>query len=81
MFDHNNLRVADPSALSSACTAVVGQLEIGQTVRASSLSVWGNFVLTQTDEEDQSLRNALDVIRRTPVNASYTSTGGIDQND
>ena len=81
MFDHINLRVADPSALSSAFTAVLDELENPADHQPASPSVWGKFALTQTDEEHQILRNALDVIRRTPVNALHTSTGGIDQND
>ena len=51
MFDHINLRVADPSALSSAFTAVLDELEIGQTTSPPNLSVWVNFALTQTDDE------------------------------
>jgi catechol 2,3-dioxygenase-like lactoylglutathione lyase family enzyme len=51
MFDHVTLRVPDLAAASSAFAAVLDQLEIGQTASTSSFSVWGNFALTQTDEQ------------------------------
>jgi catechol 2,3-dioxygenase-like lactoylglutathione lyase family enzyme len=51
MFDHITLRVADLAIASSAFAAVLDQLEIEQTTSTPSLSVWGNFALTQTDEE------------------------------
>jgi catechol 2,3-dioxygenase-like lactoylglutathione lyase family enzyme len=51
MFDHVTLRVADLVAANSAFTAVLDELEIGQTTRTPTLSVWGNFALTQTDEQ------------------------------
>jgi catechol 2,3-dioxygenase-like lactoylglutathione lyase family enzyme len=51
MFDHITLRVADLTAATHAFTAVLDELEIEQTTNTPSLSVWGNFALTQTDEE------------------------------
>jgi catechol 2,3-dioxygenase-like lactoylglutathione lyase family enzyme len=51
MFDHITLRVADLARASSALTALLDQLEIEQTTSTPSLSVWGNFALTPTDEE------------------------------
>src|SRR3979411_1719681 len=51
MFDHITLRVADLAVASSAFTATLDELEIEQTTSAPSFSVWGNFALTQTDEE------------------------------
>jgi catechol 2,3-dioxygenase-like lactoylglutathione lyase family enzyme len=51
MFDHVTLRVGDIAAATRAFTAVLDALEIEQTTRTPSLSVWGNFALTQTDEE------------------------------
>jgi catechol 2,3-dioxygenase-like lactoylglutathione lyase family enzyme len=51
MFDHITLRVADLAAASSAFTAVLDELEIAQTVSTPTFSVWGNFALTQTDEQ------------------------------
>jgi catechol 2,3-dioxygenase-like lactoylglutathione lyase family enzyme len=51
MFDHITLRVADLPMASSALTALLDQLEIEQTTSTPSLSVWGNFALTPTDEQ------------------------------
>jgi catechol 2,3-dioxygenase-like lactoylglutathione lyase family enzyme len=51
MFDHITLRVPDLAATSSAFTAVLDELEIEQTASTASFSVWGNFALTQTDEQ------------------------------
>jgi catechol 2,3-dioxygenase-like lactoylglutathione lyase family enzyme len=51
VFDHITLRVADLAAATRAFTAVLDQLEIEPTTSTPSFSVWGNFALTQTDEE------------------------------
>jgi catechol 2,3-dioxygenase-like lactoylglutathione lyase family enzyme len=51
MFDHITLRVSDLAASSAAFAAVLGELEIEQTDSTPSFSVWGNFALTQADEE------------------------------
>jgi catechol 2,3-dioxygenase-like lactoylglutathione lyase family enzyme len=51
MFDHITLRVADLAAASDAFKAPLDQLEIEQTTSSPSFSVWGNFALTQTDDE------------------------------
>jgi catechol 2,3-dioxygenase-like lactoylglutathione lyase family enzyme len=51
VFDYVTLRVPDVAAASSAFTAVLDELEIEQTTSTPSFSVWGNFALTQTDEE------------------------------
>jgi catechol 2,3-dioxygenase-like lactoylglutathione lyase family enzyme len=51
MFDHITLRVADLAAATGAFKAVLDELEIEQTTSTPSFSVWGNFALTQTDEE------------------------------
>ena len=51
MFDHVTLRVADLAAATPAFAAALDALEIEQTTSTPSLSVWGNFALTQTDEE------------------------------
>ncbi len=50
-FDHVTLRVDDLPAARSAFAALLDQLEIEQTASTPSFSVWGNFALTQTDEE------------------------------
>jgi catechol 2,3-dioxygenase-like lactoylglutathione lyase family enzyme len=51
MFDHVSLRVPDLAAASSAFTAVLAELEIEPTMSTPTFSLWGNFALTQTDEE------------------------------
>jgi catechol 2,3-dioxygenase-like lactoylglutathione lyase family enzyme len=51
MFDHITLRVADLAAARNAFAALLDQLEIEQTTDTESFAVWGNFALTQTDEE------------------------------
>jgi catechol 2,3-dioxygenase-like lactoylglutathione lyase family enzyme len=51
VFDHVTLRVEDLEVASGAFTAVLDELEIEQTSSTPSLSVWGNFALTQTDAD------------------------------
>jgi catechol 2,3-dioxygenase-like lactoylglutathione lyase family enzyme len=51
MFDHITLRVDDLADATTAFAAVLDELEIEQTTNTPSFSVWGNFALTQTDEE------------------------------
>jgi catechol 2,3-dioxygenase-like lactoylglutathione lyase family enzyme len=51
MFDHITLRVPDLAVATRAFTPVLDELEIEQTTATPSFSVWGNFALTQTDDE------------------------------
>ena len=51
MFDHITLRVSDLASCSTAISAVLDELEIEQTTSTPTFSVWGNFALTQTDED------------------------------
>ena len=51
MFDHVTLRVPDLRASTEALKAALDQLEITSTTSTPSFSVWGNFALTQTDDE------------------------------
>jgi catechol 2,3-dioxygenase-like lactoylglutathione lyase family enzyme len=51
MFDHITLRVSDLAAATRPFAAVLGELEIEQTTRTPIFSVWGNFAITQTDDE------------------------------
>jgi catechol 2,3-dioxygenase-like lactoylglutathione lyase family enzyme len=51
LFDHITLRVADLAAVRGSFAALLDQLEIEQTTDTPSFAVWGNFALTQTDEE------------------------------
>jgi len=57
MFDHVTLRVADLAAATRAFKAVLDQLEIEQTTKTPSFSVWGNFALTPTDAEHPIARH------------------------
>jgi catechol 2,3-dioxygenase-like lactoylglutathione lyase family enzyme len=51
VFDHVTLRVPDLAIARSAFTAVLDELEVEQTSSTLAFSVWGNFALTQTDED------------------------------
>jgi catechol 2,3-dioxygenase-like lactoylglutathione lyase family enzyme len=51
MFDHITLRVPDLADATRAVNAVLDELEIEQTTSTPRFSVWGNFALTQTDED------------------------------
>jgi catechol 2,3-dioxygenase-like lactoylglutathione lyase family enzyme len=51
MFDHVTLRVADLAHATRAFATVLDGLEVEQTTSTPSFSVWGNFALTQTDEQ------------------------------
>ena len=79
MFDHITLRVADLAAASSAFTAVLDGLEIKQTTSTPNFSVWGNFALTQTDEE-HSIARRVHVAFIAPTRAHVDRFGqaGID---
>jgi catechol 2,3-dioxygenase-like lactoylglutathione lyase family enzyme len=72
VFDHITLRVADLKAASSAFSAMLDALEIQQTVETSSFSVWGNFALTQTDEEHP-------VARRVQIAFTAPTTAHVDR--
>lgn len=58
MFDHVTLRVDDLADATSAFAAVLDELAITPTMRTSSFSVWGNFAVTETDEEHGITRRA-----------------------
>jgi hypothetical protein len=73
-LNHITLRVADLAVASSAFTAVLDELEINQTTSTPSFSVWGNFALTQTDEEHPIARRVhIAFIAPTPPSESTTS--------
>jgi catechol 2,3-dioxygenase-like lactoylglutathione lyase family enzyme len=79
MFDHITLRVPDLAVASSAFTTVLDQLEIEQTASTPSLSVWGNFALTQTDEEHPIARRVhVAFIAPTPAHVDRFWRAGID---
>jgi catechol 2,3-dioxygenase-like lactoylglutathione lyase family enzyme len=79
MFDHITLRVADLAVASSAFRAVLDELAIEQTANTPSFSVWGNFVLTQTDDEHPIARRVhLAFIAPSPAHVDRFSQVGID---
>jgi catechol 2,3-dioxygenase-like lactoylglutathione lyase family enzyme len=56
MFDHITLRVADLAVAGRAFATVLDELEIEQTANTPAFSVWGNFAITQADEEHPTTR-------------------------
>ena len=79
MFDHITLRVADLASASSAFAAALDQLEIEQTTSTPSLSAWGNFALTQTDEEHPIARRVhIAFIAPTQAHVDRFAQAGID---
>src|ERR1700733_14621160 len=79
MFDHITLRVADLAAASRAFAAVLDQLEIERTTSTPSFSVWGNFALTQTDEQHPIARSVhIAFIAPTPAHVERFGRAGIN---
>jgi catechol 2,3-dioxygenase-like lactoylglutathione lyase family enzyme len=79
MFDHITLRVADLAFAISVFAAALDELEIGQTTTTPSFSVWGNFALTQTDEEHPIARRVhIAFIAPTPAHVDRFWQAGID---
>jgi catechol 2,3-dioxygenase-like lactoylglutathione lyase family enzyme len=72
MFDHITLRVADLAVASRAFRVVLDQLEMEQTTETSSFSVWGNFALTQADEEHP-------IARRVRIAFAAPTTAHVDR--
>jgi catechol 2,3-dioxygenase-like lactoylglutathione lyase family enzyme len=78
MFDHITLRVADLAATSSAFATVLDELEVEQTTSTPGLSVWGNFALTQTDDEHPVARRVhVAFIAPTPAHVERFGQAGI----
>jgi catechol 2,3-dioxygenase-like lactoylglutathione lyase family enzyme len=79
MFDHITLRVPDLAGASRAFTAVLDELEIEQTMSTPTFSVWGNFALTQSDEE-HPIAQRVDVafIAPTPAHVDRFARAGLD---
>jgi catechol 2,3-dioxygenase-like lactoylglutathione lyase family enzyme len=86
MFDHITLRVPDLAAATRAFTAALDELEIVQTTSTQNFSVWGNFALTQTDEEHPIARRVhvafiaptsahVDRFGRAAINAGFADDG------
>jgi catechol 2,3-dioxygenase-like lactoylglutathione lyase family enzyme len=86
MFDHVTLRVPDLAAATVAFGAVLDELEFTPTVRTPAFSVWGNFALTETDEQHPIARRVhvafiaptpdrVDQFARAGVQAGFTEDG------
>jgi catechol 2,3-dioxygenase-like lactoylglutathione lyase family enzyme len=79
MFDHITLRVPDLVLTSAAFAAVLDQLEVKQTTKTPSFSVWGNFAITQTDKEHPIARRVhIAFIAPTPAHVDRFWQAGID---
>jgi catechol 2,3-dioxygenase-like lactoylglutathione lyase family enzyme len=79
MFDHVTLRVADLAGATRAFKAVLDQLEIEQTAKTPSFSVWGNFALTQTDAQHPiAERVHIAFIASTTAHVELFAQAGID---
>jgi catechol 2,3-dioxygenase-like lactoylglutathione lyase family enzyme len=79
MFDHITLRVADLAIASRVFAAALDQLEIEQATSTPSLSVWGNFALTQTDDAHPIARRVhVGFIAPTQAHVDRFAQAGID---
>jgi len=78
-FDHVALRVADVAAASAAFTTVLDELGIEQTTSTPTLSVWGNFALTQSDDAHPTARRVhIAFVAPTPAHVDRFWRAGID---
>jgi catechol 2,3-dioxygenase-like lactoylglutathione lyase family enzyme len=79
MFDHVTLRVADLAAATHAFSAVLAELDIEQTTSTPTLSVWGNFALTQSDNDHPIARRVhVAFIAPSPAHAEDFNAAGVD---
>jgi catechol 2,3-dioxygenase-like lactoylglutathione lyase family enzyme len=86
MFDHVTLRVSDLAAATADFKAVLDELGFEQSASTPSFSVWGNFALTQTDEQHPIARRvhvafvapttaAVERFAQAGVNAGFAEDG------
>ena len=79
MYDHVTLRINDLVAGTALFATVLDQLEIEQTARTPSFSVWGNFALTETDEDHPIARRVhVAFIAPSPSHVDRFWQGGVD---
>jgi catechol 2,3-dioxygenase-like lactoylglutathione lyase family enzyme len=79
VFDHLTLRVGDLATVDAAFTAMLAALEIEQTASTTSLSVWGNFALTLSDDAHPIARRAhIAFVAPTPAHVERFWQAGID---
>jgi catechol 2,3-dioxygenase-like lactoylglutathione lyase family enzyme len=78
MFDHVTLRVTDLADATRAFAAVLDELQLAQTTSTPSFSVWGNFALTQTDDEHPIARRVhVAFIAPTPAHVNRFGQAGL----
>jgi catechol 2,3-dioxygenase-like lactoylglutathione lyase family enzyme len=79
VFDHVTLRVPDLELANAAFRAVLDELDIKQTSNTSSFSVWGNFALTQTDDDHPiAQRVHVAFVAATPAHVNRFWQRGVD---
>src|SRR5258708_7617125 len=79
MYDHVTLRISDLVAHTAPFETVLDQLEIEQTARTPSFSVWGNFALTETDEHHPIARRVhVAFIAPSPRHVDRSWQAGVD---
>jgi catechol 2,3-dioxygenase-like lactoylglutathione lyase family enzyme len=79
VLDHVTLRVSDLAAATTVFTAALVELGLEQTRSTPSFSVWGNFALTQTDEEHPIARRVhIAFIAPTPAHVDRFWRVGVD---
>jgi catechol 2,3-dioxygenase-like lactoylglutathione lyase family enzyme len=79
VFDHVTLRVPDLTVATSAFAAALDHLEIEQTTETPSFSVWGNFAITQTNDEHPIARRIhIAFIAPTASHVERFARAGID---
>jgi catechol 2,3-dioxygenase-like lactoylglutathione lyase family enzyme len=79
MFDHITLRVPDLALATTAFEPLLGELEIKQTLSTPSFSAWGNFAITETDEEHPIARRVhVAFIAPTQAQVDRFARAGID---
>jgi catechol 2,3-dioxygenase-like lactoylglutathione lyase family enzyme len=78
VFDHVTLRVPDLAVANLAFTPVLDELEVEQTLSTPSVSVWGNFALTQTDPDHPIARRVhVAFVAPTPAHVDRFARAGI----
>ncbi len=79
MFEHVTLRVPDLAVATTAFATVLDELEIVQSTATPRFSAWGNFAITQTDEEHPIARRThVAFIAPTPAHVDRFGQAGID---
>jgi catechol 2,3-dioxygenase-like lactoylglutathione lyase family enzyme len=77
MFDHITLRVGDQAAATDAFTKGFDELDVEQTMSTPRVSAWGNFALTQAEEEHLIARRVhIAFIASTPAHVERFAQAG-----